>query len=102
MNKLLKNTIYVLMLLISTYQAIHAIGHLVNHHDNLSKEYAHFNEHKCSLCHINITPLLPEENTVTFEWHDNPKQQEIFALQESNIQTTQVRLFNLRAPPIKM
>jgi len=91
-----------LMLLISTYQAIHAIGHFLDHQDNNTKEYTHFSEHKCSLCHINSTPLLPEVNVLSFEWNEIHVPQEETNLVLSRYQSTIFGITQLRAPPVEM
>lgn len=102
MNKLLKNTLYVLMLLISTYQAIHAIGHFLDHQNPNTKDYTHLSEHKCSLCHISITPLVPEETSVAFEWGNSDYFQAEFPIENYLYSSDTFRLYHLRAPPIKM
>ena len=101
MNKLLKHILFFMCFLVSTAQAIHLFGHVLNnHHQEGNKEVIHLlDNHKCSICDISFNPLLPINDQPEFIWVTIGESNcEIFT-QEKQFQEFRLEIKQTRGPP---
>lgn len=99
MTAKLKHIILLLSILVSSYQSIHILSHVVLDHDNAKKEFVHIHEHKCHLCQIDLKAFIPSHEFELFQWPNqefHPTRQFLVIIRYHSIHLT---FFSLRAPP---
>lgn len=101
MNKHLKHTIFFICFLVSTAQAIHLFGHVLNNHKQENhKEVIHLlDNHKCSICDISFNPLLPINIYPEFVWETVSKSKLVIVTYQKQIQQFYSENKNPRGPP---
>lgn len=102
MKKFIKHTLILLSLMVSTYQAMHVVGHLLNSHDDNTKDLIQVADHKCSLCHISINSLLPDNEFEPFIWKEGSKYFVQFRTPTATSEEVAITYFSLRAPPVQL
>ncbi|MBF0596163.1 hypothetical protein [Faecalibacter rhinopitheci] len=88
-----------LSILMSTYQSIHIISHVFTNHEDVQKELVHINDHKCSLCQIDMNTLIPIITYETFTWYNSDIKQNFSFYQINEFSSTILLFYSLRAPP---
>lgn len=102
MKKFIKHTILLLCLIVSTSQAMHVVGHLLNSHDNSTTDLFHIAEHKCSLCNLTFDSSLPNNEIEPFVWNESPRHFVAFPAPILSIKEVNFTYFSLRAPPVQI
>lgn len=86
--------------MVSTYQAMHVVGHLLNSHDDNTKDFIQVAEHKCSFCQFSILSLVPDHEFEPFVWKEGSKFFIQFQTPTATVKEVAITYFSLRAPPV--
>lgn len=101
MNKYLKHKLFLLCILIFTTQALHQFSHVLISHSENDKELVHFiDNHKCSICHLNVTPLLPQNNYSIHTWATPVIEYIVIPHTNKSIKPIDLQNISLRGPPL--